>query len=183
MVKPDLAQLRRIQVVVDAVVDELLPGPLVVALYENARAACAEALEQTGIAREVELLFPEVLAGYDEDPAEYAAILLRQLAAWLRAWREPAVAASAAPEALSPELVLVDPSLRAYAAAVEAAPQQQPAPPPEVRAPAPEPRAARLAPRPVAAAAYVAFAAMRTIAIDVAFLLGVAVLVLILSAR
>lgn len=153
-----------------ALAADAAPG-IATLVYARAREAVRLLVAETKLAAEFEALFPAAYLELGAAPG-YPETLCRQLEAWLAE-----VEAARQARALTPELALVDASLRNGDAD-----EPEPEPEPEHR------RAARVGGPPgvntpvgVAAAAYFLRASARTLAIDVAFLLALAALVLVLS--
>jgi hypothetical protein len=179
----ELRQLTRLRTTLEvASATALQPGPAGLLVYANARNSVRAALENAPSAKEFELLFPKADASFSLSP-EYPIVLLGQLIVWLREL-EQAVAESV----VSPELMLVDPELRRLASLAAEPP---PGPEPESTPIDPGPPAAfdgddRRADRPrfpTTAGAYVLRASIRTVAIDLAFFVVLAAIVLLISIR
>lgn len=148
-----------------ALAPDTAPG-VATLVYARAREAVRLLVAGTKLAPEFEALFPVAYLELTAAPG-YPDVLCRQLEAWLAE-----VDAAREALALTPELALVDRSLRNGDGDAE----------PDER------RAARVAgpsgintPVGVAAAAYFLRASARTLAFDVAVLLALAALVLVLS--
>ncbi len=182
----ELRQLTRLRVTLEvASATALQPGPAGLLVYANARNSVRAALEGSPPAKEFELLFPKADASFALSP-EYPIVLLGQLIVWLRELEQ-----SLSESVVSPELIMVDPELRRLAALAG-----EPAREPE---PEPEPEHAEFAPKPVfgddgrrddrergfpaTAGAYVLRASLRTAAIDLAFFVLLACIVLLISIR
>lgn len=185
----ELRQLTRLRTTLEvASATALQPGPAGLLVYANARNSVRAALEGSPTAKEFELLFPRADASFSLSP-EYPIVLLGQLIVWLRE-----LELSLADSVVSPELMLVDPELRRLAS-LAAEPQQQPPPEPE-REPERVGLDADGATRldgdgrredrrgfPATAGAYVLRASIRTAAIDLAFFVLLACIVLLISIR
>jgi len=186
-VSNELRQLTRLRTTLEvASATALQPGPAGLLVYSNARNSVRAALEGSPTAKEFELLFPRADASFSLSP-EYPIVLLGQLIVWLRELEQ-----SYADSVVSPELMLVDPELRRLASLASE-------PPPE---PEPEREPERLAVDadggtrldgegrredrrsfPATAGAYVLRASIRTAAIDFAFFVLLACIVLLISIR
>jgi hypothetical protein len=181
-VSTELRQLTRLRTTLEvASATALQAGPAGLLIYANARNSVRAALEGSPAAKEFELLFPRADASFSLSP-EYPIVLLGQLIVWLREIEQ-----SLAEEVVSPELILVDPELRRLAAMAA-----EPAPEPERTAidreepPAFDHGARREDGRrnfPASAGAYVLRASLRTAAIDLAFFVLLACIVLLISIR
>lgn len=136
-------------------------------VYARAREATRNLVAETRLAAEFEALFPAAYLELTAAPG-YPDVLCRQLEAWLAE-----VDAARQARALTPELALVDEALRDGNGGFE----------PEPDGPAPRVAGPRGVNTPVgvAAAAYFVRASARTLAVDLAFLLALAALVLVLS--
>jgi hypothetical protein len=182
----ELRQLTRLRTTLEvASATALQTGPAGLLVYANARNSVRAALEGDAAAKEFELLFPRADASFSLSP-EYPIVLLGQLIVWLRELEQ-----SLADSVVSPELMLVDPELRRIATLAA-----EPLPEPE---PEPEPAAVALDDPPVfgtsdaspdgrrrfqgSAGAYVLRASLRTAAIDLAFFVLLACIVLLISIR
>jgi hypothetical protein len=148
-----------------ALAPDAAPG-VATLVYARAREAVRLLVAETKLAPEFEALFPVAYLELTAAPG-YPAVLCRQLEAWLAE-----VDAAREALALTPELALVDGTLRNG----------------DGDAGAGERRATRVTGPPgvntpvgVAAAAYFVRASARTLAVDLAFLLALAALVLVLS--
>jgi hypothetical protein len=181
----ELRQLTRLRTTLEvAAATALQPGPAGLLVYANARNSVRAALEGSPTAKEFELLFPRADASFSLSP-EYPIVLLGQLIVWLRELEQ-----SAAESVVSPELMLVDPELRRLAN-LAAEPPPEPEPEPERSGIDPETPATfdgdgRRGDRhsfPVTAGAYVLRASIRTVAIDLAFFVVLAAIVLLISIR
>jgi hypothetical protein len=181
----ELRQLTRLRTTLEvASATALQPGPAGLLVYANARNSVRAALEGSPPAKEFELLFPRADASFALSP-EYPIVLLGQLIVWLRELEQ-----SVADSVISPELILVDPELRRLAN-LAAEPAPAPEPRPEHPEPEPEPdpppahdRDVRRGTRrsfPLSAGAYVLRASIRTVAIDLAFFVVLALIVLLIS--
>jgi|tagenome__1003787_1003787.scaffolds.fasta_scaffold20399194_2 hypothetical protein len=183
----ELRQLTRLRTTLEvASATALQTGPAGLLVYANARNSVRAALENSPPAKEFELLFPRADASFSLSP-EYPIVLLGQLIVWLRELEE-----SLAESVVSPELMLVDPELRRLASlAAEPARQPEPEREPEPSAIDPEtPPAFEAGGRrgdrrsfPATAGAYVLRASIRTAAIDLAFFVVLALIVLVISIR
>lgn len=187
IVSMELRQLTRLRTTLEvASATALQPGPAGLLVYANARNSVRAALENSPPAKEFELLFPRADASFSLSP-EYPIVLLGQLIVWLRELEQ-----SIAESVVSPELMLVDPELRRL---VSLAAEPPPDPQPEAE-PEPEPSSiASDAPAayggggrrddrrslPAMAGAYVLRASIRTVAIDLAFFIVLAAIVLVIS--
>ena len=179
----ELRQLTRLRTTLEvASATALQPGPAGLLVYANARNSVRAALENAPSAKEFELLFPKADASFSLSP-EYPIVLLGQLIVWLRELEQ-----SVADSIVSPELMLVDPELRRLAS-LAAEPPPEPArddipldPEPPASFDGDDRRADR--PRfPATAGAYVLRASLRTVAIDLAFFVVLAAIVLLISIR
>lgn len=151
-----------------ALAPDASPG-IATLVYARAREAARNLVAETRLAGEFEALFPAAYLELTAAPG-YPEVLCRQLEAWLAE-----VDAARQARALTPELALVDEALRDGNGdgAFE----------PEPDGPAPRvtrPRGVNT-PVGVAVAAYFLRASARTLAVDLAFLLALAALVLVLS--
>jgi len=186
----ELRQLTRLRTTLEvASATALQPGPAGLLVYANARNSTRAALEGSPAAKEFELLFPRADASFALSP-EYPIVLLGQLIVWLRELEQ-----SVAESVVSPELMLVDPELRRLASlAAEPAPEpeHQPERQPEREPLEPEPRPGHDGDGrredgrrgfPASAGAYVLRASIRTAAIDLAFFVLLACIVLLISIR
>jgi hypothetical protein len=183
----ELRQLTRLRTTLEvASATALQPGPAGLLVYANARNSVRAALEGSMPVKEFELLFPRADASFSLSP-EYPIVLLGQLIVWLRELEQ-----SMAESVVSPELMLVDPELRRLASlAAEPVPEPEPEPEPErsgieSETPAPFDGDGRRGDRhsfPATAGAYVLRASIRTIAIDLAFFVVLAAVVLLISIR
>ena len=181
----ELRQLTRLRTTLEvASATALQPGPAGLLVYANARNSVRATLEGSPSAKEFELLFPRADASFSLSP-EYPIVLLGQLIVWLRELEQ-----ATAESIVSPELTLVDPELRRLAN-LAAEPPREPEPEPE-RAPIdsePPPefdgdgRRKDRRGLPATAGAYVLRASIRTIAIDLAFFVVLAAIVLLISIR
>jgi hypothetical protein len=186
-VSSELRQLTRLRVTLEvASATALQPGPSGLLVYANARNSVRAALEGTPPAKEFELLFPKADASFSLSP-EYPIVLLGQLIVWLRELEQ-----SMADEVVSPELMLVDPELRRLATLGAEPPAEPEREPERVSADVEDegrPFEGDLRrddkPRgfPATAGAYVLRASLRTAAIDLAFFLVLACIVLLISIR
>ena len=180
----ELRQLTRLRVTLEvASATALQPGPAGLLVYANARNSVRAALEDSPQAKEFEQLFPRADASFALSP-EYPIVLLGQLIVWLRELEQ-----AAADEVVSPELILVDPELRRLAALAAEPPGETEASRVEVD-PQPPPtsegegrRDDRRRGFPATAGAYVLRASLRTVAIDLAFFVLLACIVLLISIR
>ena len=181
----ELRQLTRLRTTLEvASATALQPGPAGLLVYANARNSVRAALEGSPTAREFELLFPRADASFSLSP-EYPIVLLGQLIVWLRELEQ-----SVADSIVSPELMLVDPELRRLASLAA-----EPPPEPEHEAersrldgdamPTYDGDGRREERRgfPATAGAYVLRASIRTAAIDLAFFVLLACIVLLISIR
>jgi hypothetical protein len=185
-VSTELRQLTRLRTTLEvASATALQPGPAGLLVYANARNSVRAALEGSLPAKEFELLFPRADASFSLSP-EYPIVLLGQLIVWLRELEQ-----SLAEAVVSPELILVDPELRRLAA-IAAEPSPEPEREPERTAidvdeqPPFEPGERGEDNRrsfPASAGAYVLRASLRTAAIDLAFFVLLAGIVLLISIR
>lgn len=183
----ELRQLTRLRTTLEvASATALQPGPAGLLVYANARNSVRAALENSQPAKEFELLFPRADASFSLSP-EYPIVLLGQLIVWLRELEQ-----SVAESIVSPELMLVDPELRRLAnLAAEPTREPEPEPEPERSPIDAEPPPAfedggRRGDRrgfPATAGAYVLRASLRTAAIDLAFFVVLAAIVLLISIR
>ena len=183
----ELRQLTRLRTTLEvASATALQPGPAGLLVYANARNSVRAALEGQSIAKEFELLFPRADASFSLSP-EYPIVLLGQLIVWLRELEQ-----SLAESVISPELMLVDPELRRLATlAAEPPPEPDHREPerapsdPDVLTPMFEGESRRERRRgfPASAGAYVLRASLRTAAIDLAFFVLLACIVLLISIR
>jgi hypothetical protein len=183
-VSTELRQLTRLRTTLEvASATALQAGPAGLLVYANARNSVRAALEGSPAAKEFELLFPRADASFSLSP-EYPIVLLGQLIVWLRELEQ-----SLAEEVVSPELILVDPELRRLAAiAAEPAPEPEPE---RTAIDTEEPAAFDRGGRredgrrrfPASAGAYVLRASLRTAAIDLAFFVLLACIVLLISIR
>jgi hypothetical protein len=182
-VSNELRQLTRLRTTLEvASATALQPGPAGLLVYANARNAVRAALEGSPTAKEFELLFPRADASFSLSP-EYPIVLLGQLIVWLRELEQ-----SLADLVVSPELMLVDPELRRVASlAAEPPPEREPEPErPAVDADGGTRLDGRREDRrgfPATAGAYVLRASIRTAAIDLAFFVLLACIVLLISIR
>lgn len=184
-VSNELRQLTRLRTTLEvASATALQPGPAGLLVYANARNSVRAALEGSPTAKEFELLFPRADASFSLSP-EYPIVLLGQLIVWLRELEQ-----SLADSVVSPELMLVDPELRRLAS-LAAEPPPEPEREPERLAVDAE-GATRLDGDgrreerrgfPATAGAYVLRASIRTAAIDLAFFVLLACIVLLISIR
>jgi len=181
----ELRQLTRLRTTLEvASATALQPGPAGLLVYANARNSVRAALEGSPPAKEFEQLFPRADASFSLSP-EYPIVLLGQLIVWLRELEQ-----SLADAVVSPELMLVDPELRRLAA-LAAEPPLEPEGEPERAAIDPEQPPAYVGEDrreerrsfPATAGAYVLRASIRTAAIDLAFFLLLACIVLLISIR
>jgi len=182
----ELRQLTRLRTTLEvASATALQPGPAGLLVYANARNSVRAALENSPPAKEFEQLFPRADASFSLSP-EYPIVLLGQLIGWLRELEQ-----SVAESVVSPELMLVDPELRRLAS-LAAEPVREPEPEPErspidpEAPPASEAGGGRREDRPsfpATAGAYVLRASLRTAAIDLAFFVVLAAIVLLISIR
>ena len=180
----ELRQLTRLRVTLEvASATAVQPGPAGLLVYANARNSVRAALEGSPPAKEFELLFPKADASFALSP-EYPIVLLGQLIVWLRELEQ-----SLGESVVSPELMLVDPELRRLAA-LAGEPVTEPEPEPERAEFAPKPvfeddgrRDDRERGFPATAGAYVLRASLRTAAIDLAFFVLLACIVLLISVR
>jgi hypothetical protein len=181
----ELRQLTRLRTTLEvASATALQPGPAGLLVYANARNSVRAALEGSPPAKEFELLFPRADASFSLSP-EYPIVLLGQLIVWLRELEQ-----SIAESVVSPELMLVDPELRRVASlAAEPVPEQEPeAERNETDSETPtavdgDGRRGDRHSFPATAGAYVLRASIRTIAIDLAFFVVLAAIVLLISIR
>jgi hypothetical protein len=185
-VSTELRQLTRLRVTLEvASATALQTGPAGLLVYANARNSVRAALEGSPAAKEFELLFPQADASFSLSP-EYPIVLLGQLIVWLREMEQ-----SLAETVVSPELMLVDPELRRLvnlAAEPPAEPEREqerlvfdePAPAPHE---GDDRRRDRRRGFPASAGAYVLRASLRTLAIDLAFFVLLACIVLLISIR
>lgn len=182
----ELRQLTRLRTTLEvASATALQPGPAGLLVYANARNSTRAALEGSPAAKEFELLFPRADASFALSP-EYPIVLLGQLIVWLRELEQ-----SVAESVVSPELMLVDPELRRLASlAAEPAPEPERQPEREPLEPEPRPghdgdgrREDGRRGFPASAGAYVLRASIRTAAIDLAFFVLLACIVLLISIR
>jgi hypothetical protein len=185
----ELRQLTRLRTTLEvASATALQPGAAGLLVYANARNSVRAALENSPPAKEFELLFPRADASFSLSP-EYPIVLLGQLIVWLRELEQ-----SLAESIVSPELMLVDPELRRLAN-LAAEPPREPEPEPEPE-PARSPIGPDVAPTfegggrrgdrrsfPATAGAYVLRASIRTAAIDLAFFVVLAIIVLVINIR
>ena len=171
----ELRQLTRLRTTLEvASATALQPGPAGLLVYANARNSVRAALEGSQPAKEFELLFPRADASFSLSP-EYPIVLLGQLIVWLR----------------EPELMLVDPELRRLASLAAEPPPPEPEQEAEQNGPDPDAMPAydgdgRREDRrgfPATAGAYVLRASIRTAAIDLAFFVLLACIVLLISIR
>ena len=184
-VSNELRQLTRLRTTLEvASATALQPGPAGLLVYANARNSVRAALEGSPTAKEFELLFPRADASFSLSP-EYPIVLLGQLIVWLRELEQ-----SLADLVVSPELMLVDPELRRVASlAAEPPPEREPEPErPAVDADGGtrldgEGRREDRRSFPATAGAYVLRASIRTAAIDLAFFVLLACIVLLISIR
>jgi hypothetical protein len=180
----ELRQLTRLRVTLEvASATALQPGPAGLLVYANARNSVRAALEGSPPAKEFELLFPKADASFALSP-EYPSVLLGQLIVWLRELEQ-----SMAESVVSPELMLVDPELRRLAT-LAAEPIREPEPEQGyaefVQQPTFDGDERRVDKRrgfPATAGAYVLRASIRTAAIDLAFFVLLACIVLLISIR
>jgi hypothetical protein len=181
----ELRQLTRLRTTLEvASATALQPGPAGLLVYANARNSVRATLEGSPSAKEFELLFPPADASFSLSP-EYPIVLLGQLIVWLRELEQ-----ATAESIVSPELILVDPELRRLAS-LSAEPPSEPEPEPARTAfdSEPPPTFDDDGPRddrrsmPATAGAYVLRASIRTIAIDLAFFVVLAAIVLLISIR
>src|SRR4051794_32208270 len=179
----ELRQLTRLRTTLEvASATALQPGPAGLLVYANARNSVRAALESSPPAKEFELLFPRADASFSLSP-EYPIVLLGQLIVWLRELEE-----SLAESVVSPELMLVDPELRRLAN-LAAEPTREPEFEPEPERSPIDPEVSptfegggRRGDRrsfPATAGAYVLRASIRTAAIDLAFFVVLAIIVLV----
>jgi len=181
----ELRQLTRLRTTLEvASATALQPGPAGLLVYANARNSVRAALEGSPPAKEFELLFPRADASFSLSP-EYPIVLLGQLIVWLRELEQ-----SMADSVVSPELMLVDPELRRVASlAAEPVPEPEPeADRSETHSETPtavdgDGRRGDRHSFPATAGAYVLRASIRTIAIDLAFFVVLAAIVLLISIR
>ena len=181
----ELRQLTRLRVTLEvASATALQPGPAGLLVYANARNSVRAALEGSPQAKEFEQLFPRADASFALSP-EYPIVLLGQLIVWLRELEQ-----AAADEVVSPELMLVDPELRRLAALAAEPPSEETVAPRAQVDPQPPPtsegeerRDDRRRGFPATAGAYVLRASLRTVAIDLAFFVLLACIVLLISIR
>ena len=183
----ELRQLTRLRVTLEvASATALQPGPAGLLVYANARNSVRAALEGQPAAKEFELLFPRADASFSLSP-EYPIVLLGQLIVWLRELEQ-----SLADSVVSPELMLVDPELRRLATLAAEPPPEHDQREAEREPVAPETltpvfdgdgeRERRRGFR-TTAGAYVLRASIRTAAIDLAFFVLLACIVLLISIR
>ena len=182
----ELRQLTRLRTTLEvASATALQVGPAGLLVYANARNSVRAALDGSPPAKEFELLFPRADASFSLSP-EYPIVLLGQLIVWLRELEQ-----SIADSIVSPELMLVDPELRRLATAA-AEPPLEPYLQPERTTIQPEAPAAfdrdgrhddGRRGFPATAGAYVLRASIRTFAIDLAFFVVLAFIVLLISIR
>ena len=181
----ELRQLTRLRTTLEvASATALQPGPAGLLVYANARNSVRAALEGSPTAKEFELLFPRADASFALSP-EYPIVLLGQLIVWLRELEQ-----SIADSVVSPELMLVDPELRRLASlAAEPPPEPEHEPldagPDLDAAPMYDGGDRRRDRRSLSATAgaYVLRASIRTAAIDLAFFVLLACIVLLISVR
>ena len=180
----ELRQLTRLRTTLEvASATALQPGPAGLLVYANARNSVRAALEGSQPAKEFELLFPRADASFSLSP-EYPIVLLGQLIVWLRELEQ-----SVAESIVSPELMLVDPELRRLASLAAEPPPPEPEQEAEQNGPDPDAMPAydgdgRREDRrgfPATAGAYVLRASIRTAAIDLAFFVRPACVVLLIS--
>ena len=183
----ELRQLTRLRTTLEvASATALQPGPAGLLVYANARNSVRAALEGSPPAKEFELLFPRADASFALSP-EYPIVLLGQLIVWLRELEQ-----SIADSVVSPELMLVDPELRRLAS-LAAEPPPEPEHEPETGDGGPDLDTAPLydggdrrrdrRSLSATAGAYVLRASIRTAAIDLAFFVLLACIVLLISVR
>jgi hypothetical protein len=154
-------------------------------VYANARNSVRAALEGSPPAKEFELLFPRADASFSLSP-EYPIVLLGQLIVWLRELEQ-----SIADSVVSPELMLIDPELRRLAALAAEPPPEPEREPDGVAIDSGAPPGVDGDGRrddhrrgfPAMAGAYVLRASIRTAAIDLAFFVLLACIVLLISIR
>lgn len=160
----DQLDVNRVRATLEAaLVPDASPG-VAALVYARTRESARLLVAETRLAAEFEALFPAAYLELAAAPG-YPDVLCRQLAAWLAE-----VDAAREARALTPELALVDDSLRDAPAELDGYE------PPRVAAP----RGVNT-PVGVAAAAYFLRASARTLAVDVALLLALAALVLMLA--
>ena len=185
-VSNELRQLTRLRTTLEvASATALQPGPAGLLVYSNARNSVRAALEGSPTAKEFELLFPRADASFSLSP-EYPIVLLGQLIVWLRELEQ-----SCADSVVSPELMLVDPELRRLASLASEPPEPEPEREPERLAVDAdggtrldgEGRREDRRSFPATAGAYVLRASIRTAAIDFAFFVLLACIVLLISIR